>query len=107
ILSLISAVNFASEQTLWIGGPDPPGNPVSVRVKCGIVKSLENPRRFGKGVNLRRKVPADSSRRPVVGTVERGRKRTTDRQITRTVILNMEYSHGQRGEGAGFEILQN
>src|SRR4029077_4135611 len=56
-LSLISAVNFASEQTVRISGPDPPGNPVSVRVKCGIVKSLENPRRFDKAVNLRRKVP--------------------------------------------------
>src|SRR5262249_28790489 len=107
MLSLISAVNFASEQTLWIGGANPAAYPVSVRVKCGIVKPLENPRRFGKGVNLRREVLAESSRDPVVGTIERGRKRITDRQITRMIILNMEYSPGQRGEGSLFEILQN
>src|SRR5262245_66629359 len=107
MLSLISAENFAAEQTLWIGGANPAGNPVSVRVKCGIVKSLENPRRFGKGVNLRREVLAESSRDPVVGTIERGRKRITDRQLTRMIILHMEYSHGQIGEDALIEIPQN
>src|SRR5262249_18533214 len=107
MLSLISAENFASEQTLWIGGPEPTDYPVSVRVESRIVKSLENSRRFGKGVNLRREVFADSSRHPVVGTIERGGKRIADRQITRMIILNMEYSPGQRGEGALFEILQH
>src|SRR5262245_52393286 len=107
MLSLISAENFASEQTLWIGGANPAGNPISVRVKCGIVKPLENPRRFGKGVKLWRNVPAESSRHPIVRTIERGRKRITDGQITRVIILNMEHSPSQSGEAAVFKILQN
>src|SRR5262249_56108058 len=99
--------SWAGEKVLGRGGANPAGNPVSIRIKCGIVKPLENSRRFGKGVNLRREVLANSSRHPVVGTIERGRKRITDRQITRMIILNMEYSPGQRGEGALFEILQD
>src|SRR5262249_10065235 len=40
-------------------------------------------------------------------TIERGRKRKTDRQSGRMVILNIKYSPGKSDEGVVLESLQN
>ena len=98
MLRLISAIDFAADQTLGIVHSQAATDPVAVGIEHRVLEPLKDPVAFGKHIEPRDEMVADPALYPNAQRIIRGLERRRDK-VGLLVIQNIERGRAQAGKG--------